>query len=152
MTWKSGAGDLPCPGSAGDDDGWVVRIDEPTLENGYKDDEPGLQVRPETVTDGWIKGTYPEIAVTEGVVFRAIVGCYDDYDCDVKFKLNYKIDGGSEKSLATWHEVQDSKFNRVEVDLSSLAGEDVQFILLVEANGSSASDRAFWFAPRIEPD
>ena len=152
VTWKSGSGDLPCPGSAGDDDGWVIRIDEPTLENGYKDDEPGLQVRPENVNDGWIKGTYPEIAVTEGVVFRAIVGCYDDYDCDVKFKLNYKIDGGSEKTLATWHEVQDSKFNRVEVDLSSLAGEEVQFILLVEANGSPASDRAFWFAPRIEPD
>jgi len=152
VTWKSGAGDLPCPGSAGDDDGWVVEIEEPTLENGYKDDEPGLQVRPENVNDGYIRGTFPEIAVTEGVFFRAIVGCYDDYDCDVKFKLNYKIDGESEKTLATWHEVQDDTFNRVKVDLASLAGEEVQFILLVEANGSAASDRAFWFAPRIEPE
>lgn len=149
--WTSSAGTLPCPGTIGDDDGWVVKIENPTLENGYKDDEPGLQVRPEKVTDGWIKGVYPEITVTEGVVFRAIIGCYEDYDCDVKFKLNYKIDGGSEKTLQTWHEVQDDQFNRIKVDLDSLAGEKVQFILLVEANGSSAHDRAFWFAPRIEP-
>lgn len=152
VTWKSGAGDLPCPGSVGDADGWVLKIEEPTLETGYKDDEPGLQVRPETVNDGWIKGIFPELSVTEGVVFRAIIGCYDDYDCDVKFKLNYKIDSGSEKTLATWHEVQDDQFNRVEVDLSSLAGETVQFILLVEANGAPDNDRAFWFAPRIEPE
>ncbi len=152
VAWESGAGDLPCPGSVGDADGWVIRIDEPILENGYKDDEPGLQVRPEDVNDGYIKGSFSEIAVTEGVVFRAIVGCYDDYDCDVKFKLNYVIEGETEKTLATWHEVQDDTFNRVEVDLNSLAGEQVQFILLVEANGSPTSDRAFWFAPRIEPD
>jgi hypothetical protein len=40
--------------------------------------------------------------------------------------------------------------NRVEIDLEDLAGEDVQFILLVEANGSSSNDLALWFAPRIE--
>ncbi|MFW5713740.1 MAG: NBR1-Ig-like domain-containing protein [Brevefilum sp.] len=152
VTWTSGAGTLPCPGSAGDADGWVLTIDEPFLENGAKDNEPGIQVRPEAVNDGWIKGTFPEISVTEGVIFRSIIGCYDDYNCDVKFKLNYKIDGGSEKTLATWHEVQDETFNRVEVDLSSLAGEKVQFILRVEANGSPASDRALWFGPRIEPE
>lgn len=152
VTWKSSAGNLPCPGTVGDAQGWVVRIDEPTLENGYKDDEPGLQVRPEDVNDGWITGIFPEIAVTEGVVFRAIVGCYDDYNCDVKFKLNYITEGESEKTLATWQEVQDNQINRVEVDLNSLAGEEVQFILRVEANGSPANDRAFWLAPRIEPE
>jgi hypothetical protein len=152
VTWTSGAGTLPCPGTVGDAKGWVIRIDEPTLETGYKDDEPGLQVRPETINNGWIKGTFPEISVTEGVYFKTIIGCYDNYDCDVKFKLNYKIGSGTEKTLATWHEVQDNKFNRIKLDLSSLAGEDVQFILLVEANGSPDNDRAFWFAPRIEPD
>ncbi len=151
VTWTSGAGTLPCPGTVGDSKGWVIRIDAPILETGYNDDEPGLQVRPETINDGWIKGTFPEISVTEGVYFKTIIGCYDNYDCDVKFKLNYKIGGGIEKTLATWHEVQDDTFNRIKLDLSSLAGQDVQFILLVEANGSPVNDRAFWFAPRIEP-
>ena len=151
VTWKSGAGELPCPGEDTDTDGWVQIIDKPTLENGAVDNEPGIKVQPEMVTDGWIRGIYPEISVTEGVFFKAIVGCYGKADCNVKFKLNYKLEGETEKTLATWQEVQDNKFNRVKVDLSSLAGEEVQFILLVEANGSPTNDRALWFGPRIEP-
>jgi len=138
-------------GSSGDSAGWVRKIDEPILENGMKDDEPGLQVHPQMVNDGWIRGTFPEVSVTEGVYFYAIVGCYSDSNCDVKFKLNYRIDGGAERTLGTWHEVQDDDFNRIKVDLDDLAGEDVQFILLVEANGSASNDLTLWFGPRIEP-
>lgn len=151
VTWTSGAGNLPCIGSAGDSAGWVRKIDEPTLETGAVDNEPGLQVHPQMVDNGWIRGTYPEISITGDVYFKSIIGCYGSAQCNVRFKLNYKIDGGAEQTLATWHEVQDDDFNRVEVDLSSLAGENVQFILLVDANGSSANDDALWFAPRIEP-
>ena len=84
-------------------------------------------------------------------IFKAIVGCNGKSDCDVKFKLNYRIEGGNEETLATWHEVQDGKFNRVKVDLNSLAGKKVQFILVVDANGSAKNDNALWFGPRIEP-
>jgi len=151
VTWTTNSGTLPCPGTPGDAQGWVKKIGNPTLENGIEDDEPGIQVHPEMVNDGWIKGTYTEIAVTGGVYFRAIIGCYDDSDCDVKFKLNYIITGDSEKTLATWREVQDGNFNRVKVDLSSLAGKNVRFILVVEANGSASNDKALWFGARIEP-
>jgi len=151
VVWSSGVGTLPCPGSSGDSAGWVRKIDEPILENGMKDDEPGLQVHPQMVNDGWIRGIFPEVSVTEGVYFYAIIGCYSDSICDVKFKLNYRIDGGAERTLGTWNEVQDDDFNRIKVDLDDLAGEDVQFILLVEANGSASNDLAMWFGPRIEP-
>jgi hypothetical protein len=152
VKWSSGAGELPCPGSSGDEEGWVRVIAEPKLENLVVDNEPGLQVHPEKVNDGWIRGTYPEMTLTGGVYFKAIVGCYGSADCNVKFKVLYRVDGGAEQTLATWHEVQDGKFNRVKVDLSGLAGKRVQFILLVEANGSSADDLALWFGPRIEAD
>jgi hypothetical protein len=152
VTWKSGAGTLPCPtNNTNDTRGWIEIIQKPVLENGYVDDEPGLKVMPEMVDNGWIKGIFPEITVTEGVYFKSIIGCYGEAKCDVKFKLDYKVDGGSEKTLASWHEVQDEQFNRVKVDLSSLAGKKVQFILLVEANGSYKNDRALWFGPIIEP-
>ena len=152
VTWKSGAGNLPCPTKDTNDiRGWIEIVQKPVLETGYVDDEPGLKVMPQMVDDGWIKGIYPEITVTEGVYFKSIIGCYGAAKCDVKFKLNYRADGGSEKTLATWHEVQDETFNRVKVDLSSLAGKKVQFILLVEANGSYKNDRALWFGSRIEP-
>ena len=67
------------------------------------------------------------------------------------FKLNYKVEGGSEKTLATWHEVQDGSVNNVSVDLSSLAGKRVQFILLVESNGGFVGDKALWLNARIKP-
>jgi hypothetical protein len=152
VKWTSGAGDLPCPGTYNDNKGWVRVIDEPKLENGVVDDEPGIQVHPQWVNDGWIRGSFPEMTVSGGVYFKAIVGCYGTVDCNVNFKLNYRVDGGSEQTLATWHEVQDGKFNRVKVDLSSLAGKKVQFILLVEANGSPTNDEALWFGPRIAVD
>jgi hypothetical protein len=151
VTWSSGAGTLPCPGSPGDGEGWVKRFNEPTLETGRVENEPGLAVHPQNITDGWIKGTFPEITLTEDLYFRALLSCNENADCDVHFKLNYKIDGGTEHTLATWHEVKDDSFNSVEVDLSGLTGETVQFILLLEANGSPANDTALWVAPRIEP-
>ena len=151
VTWTSAAGTLPCPGTTGSSNGWVIRDTSPELENGAVDDEAGIIVHPQNVNDGWIKGTFPEILVKAGVDFKAIIGCNSDENCDVQFKLNYIVDGGAEQTLATWHEVQDNAFNKVIIDLNSLAGKEVQFILLVSANGSAANDTALWVAPRIEP-
>ncbi|MDY6873272.1 MAG: NBR1-Ig-like domain-containing protein [Chloroflexota bacterium] len=151
VTWTSGAGTLPCPGTVGDSEGWVIKDNSPKLENGVTENEAGLITHPQAVNDGWIRGTYPEITITSGVYFKSIVGCNGSEDCDVRFKLNYKVDGGAEQTLATWHEVQDNAYTRVKVDLSSLEGKQVQFILLVQANGSSSNDQALWLAPRIEP-
>lgn len=151
VAWTSGAGSLGCPGSSGDTEGWVRKANVPKLENGVSENEPGLVMQPEMVTDGWVKGTFPAISITGGVYFRALIGCNSTEACDVKFVLQYKIEGESVKTLATWHEVQDGTYNKVSVDLSSLAGKEVQFILLVEANGSPSNDEALWVAPRIEP-
>jgi hypothetical protein len=151
VTWTSGAGTLPCPGTPGDSEGWVRKANAPVLENGITENEPGLVTQPQMVNDGWIRGTFPPISITGGVYFKSVLGCNSTENCDVKFKLNYKIDGGTEQTLATWHEVQDGSFTRASVDLSGLEGEEVQFILLVLANGNSANDEALWLAPRIEP-
>ena len=151
VTWTSAAGTLPCPGSTGSGNGWVIRDTSPVLENGAVDNESGIIVHPQNVNDGWIKGTFPKILVESGMDFKAIIGCNNDENCDVYFKLNYIVNGGAEQTLATWHEVQDSKFYKVIVDLNSLAGKEVQFVLLVSANGSAANDTALWVAPRIEP-
>jgi hypothetical protein len=42
-------------------------------------------------------------------------------------------------------------FTQANVDLSTLAGKNVRFILTVHANGASDGDRALWLAPRIVP-
>ena len=51
--------------------------------------------------------------------------------------------------LREWDETYDGEFRAVEVDLSSLAGSSVEFVLAVQANGAFNEDWAFWLAPRI---
>lgn len=148
--WTSGAGSLSCPGANNDSRGFVFRVNNPTLESGYVDDEPALLTSPQMVTDGVIRGKYPAFRVENGHHFRAIIGCaYDTSGCDVNFQLDYQIGTGSIQTLRTWHEVYDKAFNPVDVDLSSLAGNDVRLILTVFSNGSYNNDRGLWLAPRI---
>lgn len=149
-SWTSGAGSLPCPGAKDDAAGFVMRVDKPTLETGYVDDEAALATYPQMINDGVIRGKYPSFRVENGHHFQAIIGCgRDQKSCDVNFQLDYQIGDGSIQTLKTWHEVYDEQFNGVDVDLSSLAGKDVKFILTVFSNGSSNQDWAQWLAPRI---
>ena len=148
--WTSGAGDLPCPGEANDSRGFVRRIDKPTLENGYAEEEPALLTNPQMITDGLIRGKYPSVTVGLSDHFAAIIGCaYKADACDVIFQLDYQIGDGSIQNLAAWREIYDGQFDLVDVDLSGLAGQDVNFILTVLSNGSASQDRALWLAPHI---
>lgn len=148
--WTSGSNTLPCPGTANDSRGYVLRIDRPTLESGYVDDEPVLLTHPQMITDSVIRGKFPPIRVNTGYKFSAVIGCaHKATNCDVKFQLDYQVGNGAITTLATWHEVYDEMFRAVSVDLSSLAGQDVKFILTVLANGPSNQDQAQWLAPVI---
>lgn len=149
--WTSGAGTLVCPGAGGDSKGYVQRIDNPILENGYKDDEPVLLTVPQNQTDGVIRGRYPSYTVQSGDHFRAVLGCANDAkSCSVKFELSYVVDGESAiQAAGTWTKSYDGNNLPVDLDLSSLAGKKVRFILTVFANGEMKDDRAQWLAPRI---
>jgi len=64
-------------------------------------------------------------------------------------QLSYSIGGGAATVLASWDEIYDSKVNKVDVDLTSLAGKSVNLILTVLANGDATDDYAIWLRPRI---
>jgi hypothetical protein len=149
-SWESSAGDLPCPGHETDKEGFVIRLDEPHHE-GRPEDEPALWTYPEMVKDGWIMGTFPAVKIKDGDHFLADVGCLYGYlKCNVEFQLKYKVSGGSTKTLYSVKEEYDGEITRLDVDLSDLAGKEVQIILYVDTNGSPADDAAFWLVPHIE--
>ncbi len=149
-TWESSAGDLPCPGNETDKDGFVIRLDEPHHE-GRPEDEPALWTYPEMVKDGWIMGVFPAVKIKSGDHFLADVGCLYGYlKCNVEFQLNYRVSGGSTKSLGKWKEEYDGEITRVDVDLSSLDGKSVELILMVLTNGPATDDAAFWLVPHID--
>jgi hypothetical protein len=148
--WESAAGVLPCPGDRDDARGYVLRLEEPVLEGGRTEDEPGLLTVPQVVQDGSIKGTFPVMEVEEGDQFRAIVSCLDGAPaCNVRFRLDVQTVDGAQQRLGTWDEKSEGGFTRVVVGLDELEGSNVRFILMVLARGAPDQDAAFWLQPSI---
>lgn len=150
-TWRNDSGAIACPGTEGASSGAVVKLDAPKMENGGTDNEAALGVEPEHKTDGIIAGEYPSVEIKNGDRFRAVIGCrYNEKDCNTKFLLQYVVEGSSTvNTLGSWIEKYDNMIYKVDVDLSSLAGKKVHFILRVESNGPSTDDQVFWLQPRL---
>jgi hypothetical protein len=148
--WVSGAGTLPCPGTDGDAKGWVLRLDNPKLETGATDPRPGLLTNPQNTTNGYIQGTYPAFRVQSGDRFQSIVNCqYNATSCYVVFRLDYQIGDAVPKTFWTFGEKYEGQYFLADLNLSSLAGQDVKFILTVMAGTTASGDRAVWVGPRI---
>jgi hypothetical protein len=149
--WRTNNGNIACPGQTSDN-GFVVKVDEPVLETGGKENEAALWTNPPTGSDTEIRGMFPAMSITSGMYFKGVIGCLSGAtNCNVKFILSYIPEGGSETKLAEWSEKYDNSFTKVNLDLSTLAGKKVQFILSVKSNGASDQDQAFWLQPRVEP-
>lgn len=149
--WRSAVGRLPCGDASTPTDGSVQFLIAPALESRHEN-EPTIWVHPNETSDGWIEGSYPEIAIQSGDSFKAWVGCLEGYDlCNVTFYLAYMDENNRTYTLGRWDEVYDNQVTTIDIDLTSLAGQSVQFILGMEANTEDVSStQGFWFVPRIE--
>ncbi|MBV6396858.1 MAG: hypothetical protein HFACDABA_02460 [Anaerolineales bacterium] len=148
--WTSGAGTLACPGADGDAKGFVLKQATPKLENGVADANPGLLVMPQAVNNGFIQAAYPAFRVQSGDKFQATVSCEGGATaCYVQYRLDYQIGSGAVKTFWTFREKFEGQYYRANLDLTSLAGQDVKFILYVSAYGSPTGDRALWGNPII---
>jgi len=148
--WTNNNKNLPCPGSEGDSDGYVIKLDSPKLESGDPAGSPGLMTYPRDATGGYIRGVYPAVKIEKGDRFRSIINCrYNSAGCDVVFRLDYQIGNGNINSIGQWNEIYEGKYYSIDVDLSNLAGNNVKFYLTVLANGSPVKDFAIWIGPQI---
>jgi hypothetical protein len=152
-TWYTGAGQLPaaqCPGTDGDAKGFVLKVTNPKLESGATDARPGIITFPQNVQNGYIQGFYPTFRVQNGDRFRSTINCdYNATSCYVAFRLDYELGGTIRTFWGPFLERYEGRFYNVDVDLSSLAGKDVKFILTVLAAGVATGDRALWVGPHI---
>ena len=148
--WISGSGILPCPGAQDDANGYVLKQDAPTPENGVTSTIPGLLVAPQNVHNGYIQGVYPAFSVKSGDRFQATIGCkVAKPNCYVTYHLDYQIGTGPIQTFWTFREAYDERVYPVDIDLSPLAGKDVKFILSVLATGSPADDHVYWIGAQI---
>ncbi len=147
--WRSAAGVLACPGSTGDAAGFVVRVDNPTLQSGGALSGVALETHPQWTDGGVISGKYPSFNIESGDHFKAKIGCLTGGgDCNVEMQLNYR-DGSGLHNLAKWNMAYGDAPKDVDVDLSALNGQSVQIVLAVSAKGSASQDWAVWYWPRI---
>ncbi len=147
--WKSGAGNLPCPGSDGNKNGFLLIQNAPVMENGQTG-APGLLTAPQNKTDGYIMGIYPTFTVQPGDRFKATIGCENGArSCYVTYRLDYLTSGGATVVFWKRNEKFEGQTANVDVDLTPLAGKSVRFSLTILAAGPAAGDRAHWIAPRI---
>ena len=148
--WNNGNKFLPCPGTEGDNDGYVIRLDSVKLESGDPSGSAGLLTFPRDANNGFIQGVFPPILIQDGDRFRSIINCrYNSPGCNVVFRLDYQIDGGAVKNLGQWNEAYEGLWYSLDIDLSGLQGQKVKFILTVLANGSPNKDFAIWIGPHI---
>ena len=151
-SWFSGAGALSCPGTDGDNKGFVLKVSNARLETGATDTRPAILTFPQAVQDGYIQGIYPPFKVQQGDRFRSIINCeYGATLCYAAFQLDYALAGSNtvQKFWGPFLERYEGRFYTVDIDLSSLAGKDVKFILTVRAAGTAQHDRALWVGPYI---
>lgn len=148
-SWSSQAGGLPCPGVASGTQGFVLVLQNPQLET-KNEDEPAIWVQPNHSSSGYVRGVYPEFTVNSGDHFITEVGCLkDNPNCHLQFTFSY-IRNGTETVLGTWNEKYEGLSKKVDINLSSLAGLSVRFVLSVKPNNTEFSHgNGFWFVPRI---
>jgi hypothetical protein len=148
-SWSNASTSLPCPGTEGANSGFVIAINSPKMENG-KSIGNGLLTYPEKTNDGLITGKYPSFKVENGDRFQANIGCLENAnDCDIIYRLQYQIGSGEIRTLGQWRELYEGNSYAINLDLSSLSGQKVKFILSVLANGSSHEDFALWVNARV---
>ncbi len=148
--WSSGTAILTCPGSVDDPNGSVVLLGQPYLESRLEN-EPALWTRPNAAPNGSLLGGYPGYVVRSGDRFRAEVGClFNSPGCDMTFTLDYRRADGVIVNLGMWREVYDGLTTTINLDLSSLAGQAVQFLFGVQNLGDPLAANAFWLAPHIQ--
>jgi hypothetical protein len=152
--WAGPQGLIPsCPSTAIDlVYGSVAVLQNMVLEGGYGEDEPTLITVPADGPGGFIAGKTNVITIQEGDHFEAVIGCLDAAkSCNVMFMLNYSSASvTTPQNITTWVEYNDGQFQKVSVDLSFLAGQQVQLYLIANNYDNVAvEDYAFWVMPRL---
>ncbi|MBE9523825.1 MAG: hypothetical protein IMY76_01920 [Chloroflexi bacterium] len=154
-TWKNSTHEedqeAPCPGSSTSETGFVILLNDPHLEI-RNENELALWIHPLEERNGWFKGTYPAFDVQAGDRFKAWIGCLSDNPkCSLIFYLDYIDNAGIVHNLGQWPESIDGEITLIDLDLSVLAGQTVQFVLKTEANTLNVETaQGFWFVPHIQ--
>jgi hypothetical protein len=70
--------------------------------------------------------------------------------CDLTFEIGYLTQSGAYGTLGVWTQVFDGSLDKIDLDLSALAGQNVQLVFTERSNnGTSRDNYGFWLNPRL---
>jgi hypothetical protein len=147
--WMNGAVHLtPCPNSSADlSAGSATAFHAPTKEF---TDITILRMVPNANA---LFLRYPAYKVSAGDRFRTTLLCENSAPCDVQFALEYyDADNKYHDSFQTWDYKTGDQPIAVDVDLSPLASQKVDFVLALRLSHQiqdSEHDNGLWIAPHI---
>jgi hypothetical protein len=132
--------------------GFVRLNTDPALEGSSRENPAVIEMKPNNQQGGWLAGFFPPITIEAGDHFHATVGCMDGYaDCSVLFQLDYELADGTHQTLAENAQIFDDVPGEMDVDLSSLVGQNVTLVLVVRENGGASREAfGYWENARIE--
>jgi len=146
-TWWSTSIDtpLPFPGGLSDTAGFACYRTSIKLNDGNTYAKV-LETHPKWVDNGWISGKYASVSVPNGAKLRVKFGFINGASAGkVKFRI------GKFGDVAVFSLVSDyaGGVKEAEVSLSAYGGQTIDFVLGVNAEGSSAQDWAAWVEAKI---
>jgi hypothetical protein len=123
----------------------------PVFEGHNAENEPSIEISPSDDEGSSMVGTYPRVVIQTGDHLHLGTGCMDDTpQCDLIFSITAKTDFGT-TVLGEWHETSDGNMQSIDLSLSSLETQSVQFIFTLRSNGAILGNRGFWFFPILLP-
>jgi hypothetical protein len=148
--WSNNGVNIPCPGDdpANSPDGYVGLYDG--VELGMNSGIPIILTYPAQNTFEGIFGRFPGYQVHDGDQFYAHVDCLPAAPCDVEFGLDYYDEHRAYHSgFAALRMHGADPLTEFRVDLSPLAGQVVEPVLVLRPFADRASAYAIWIAPVI---
>ncbi len=145
--WRnSSLATLTCPGSAVDfTNGSITKTTSSS-------NLPTLVLVPDNSSNGQIIGRYPAISIDADDHLEASVGCVSaSPQCNVTFKVDYRTSPTATVfTLTSWTQTTNNSFKSLDLGLSSLSGNSVEFFFIVTNNsGASTQVTTNWIQPEI---
>jgi hypothetical protein len=136
---------LPFPGALNDNRGFATYRNNVKLSDGNTYTRV-LETHPQWVDNGWISGKYSGVYVPPGAKLRIKVGLINGANAG---NVIFNIGKLGDPATINTNVFYAGGVKVLESDLSAYAGQTIDFVMNVNANGSSGQDWAAWAEAKI---